>query len=116
MVTIAILMVIALIASVIWAFEKFKQEKFIATAIDKNTKSPDFITPDTQAVIDTLRQPELLKLVQYRGTIKLPDYQEISYKTKSIESFKAGSKLNYEPTPKEWEILRGIVKKLYSHL
>lgn len=116
MVTIILILLFALIGVAIWGYEKFKQDSFIAKAVDGVKIDGNFITDDSQAVIDALREPKKLKLERYTNTVILPDGQKISYVTDTPANFQKYSKLNFEPTKREWEILRGVVKKLYSTL
>lgn len=114
MVTIALIFLFAFIAVAIWGYEKFKQDKSIANAIDENATDPNFLTLNSLDVIKHLKDPRTLKLEQYSNSIILPDGQKISYVTDTMEVFKKFSTLKYEPSPKEWLVLRGIVKKLIS--
>lgn len=116
MVTIVLILLFIVIGAGIWGYEKYKEQKFIAESIDSNAPSPNFITEESQAIIDALKEPKKLKLERYTNSIILPDGQKISYVTDTLANFQKFSKLSYEPTRKEWEILRGIVKKLYSHI
>jgi hypothetical protein len=116
MVTIVLILLVAVIGVGIWGYEKYKEQSFIAASIDGNAPSPNFITEESQTVIDALKEPKKLKLERYSNCIVLPDGQKISYMTDTLVNFQKFSKLSFEPTRKEWEILRGIVKKLYSHI
>jgi len=116
MVTVVLILLVAFIGVALWGYEKYKEQSFIAACIDGNAPSPNFITEESQAVIDVLKQPQKLKLERYTKTIILPDGQKISFITDSLENFQKYSKLSFEPTRKEWEILKGIVKKLYSSI
>lgn len=116
MITIVMLLLIIFVSVVAWGLEKYKQDKFIAEAIDKNAPSPNYITPECQALIDQLKEPEKIKISRGGMYFQLPDGQKLSYAYDSMPSFQNRCDLSFEPTAKEWKILQGIVKKFYSEL
>jgi hypothetical protein len=116
MITVVLLLLFAVIGVLIWGYEKYKKQNFIAKAIDGSGVSGNFLTEEAQGLITLLKQPGQLRLERYTNTIRFPDGQRLSYRTDDFSKFKNDSNLNFEPTPTEWEVLKGVVKKLYSSL
>jgi hypothetical protein len=113
MVTLVIILALGLIGSFIYLFEKYKEEQFIAKYVDGQQVSANFITEGTQKLVDQLKEPNSLRIKRYTNTVLLPDGQELCYLYDNQEKMEERSRLNFEPTPQEWKILRGILKKLY---
>lgn len=114
MVTIVVIMLLALTGTLILGYEYYKKQSFIAKAIDGQDVTGNYITEDTKNVINMLKDPSKLRIESYMNAIRLPDQQRISYTTDTMEKFKIYSDLNFEPTPVEWQILRGVVRKMYQ--
>lgn len=117
MVTIVVILLLAVIGVIVFAYEKFKQDSYIAKAIDGVEGNSNFMTEDCQKVIDQLKARTGIKLNRYGNYLQLPDGQKVAYTAgKDLEFFQRHSHLNFEPTPTEWKILRGVITKLYSGL
>lgn len=116
MVTIVILVLALFVGTIIWGIEKYNEQKFIANAVDKNAPSPNYITPEFQALIDQLKEPGKVKHNRIRQCLILSDGQELSYHYEILTTFQNRCDLNFEPTRREWRILQGIVKKFYSEI
>lgn len=117
MVTIVVILLFAVVGVVIWGYEKFKQDSYIAKAIDGVEGNSNFMTEDCQKVIDQLKTRAGIKLNRYGNYLLLPDGQKIGFVGgKGMEIFQRYSDLKFEPTPTEWKILQGVVNKLFSDL
>jgi hypothetical protein len=116
MVTILLLLGFAVVGALIWGYEKFKQDSYIAKAIDGFDGNSNFVTEECEAVLAQLRKRVGIKFNRYGNYLLLPDGQKIGVVVGSMESFQRYSDLNFGPTPTEWKILKGVVAKLYSDL
>lgn len=114
MVSIIVLLLVFVIAAFIYLFEYYQKRQFVANYIDGQEVTGNFISVETQAVVDKLKAPGNLKIRRSTKTIILSDGQELYYEVQDLEDFIKYSKLNYEPSKVEWAILYGIVKKLVS--
>lgn len=117
MVTIVVILLLAVVGVCVWGYEKFKQDSFIAKAIDGADVNSNFLSEECQKVIDQLKKRVGIKLNRYGNYLLLPDGQKVGYVGKNtLEVFQRKSELNFEPTPTEWKVLKGVVEKLYSDL
>ena len=114
MVTLAIIVGVVCIYISMQIYDRYLKSSYIAKIVDGEKIDSNYVTPETQAVIDQLKKPSAMNIVRYTNSIKLSDGQSISYLTDSIRQFKLYSNLNYEPTETEWQILRKIVEKVYK--
>jgi len=110
--TLIILTLVLIIATFIVWYEKYQKELFIAKIIDGQKVDQKFISQECQLVIAQLIDKTNLKMRPYNSVLVLPDGQEISYRFDDFEKMKDTSELRFEPSPLEWEILRGLVKKV----
>ena len=116
MLTFIVILLLGVVFLCIWGYDKYKQENFIAKAIDGTGLNSNFITRECQEVINVLKVRTGIKLNMYGNYLLLPDGQKLSFVTGNIQLFQRYSELSFEPSPIEWKILIGIVKKLYSNL
>ncbi len=109
------LLLICLIWGLISLFEWYKKQSFIASIIDGTTVDSNHISEEFQNLVNQLKDPGKLKYRNYDNSVKLPDGQIVCTLIKEgMDIFQRKSELNFEPSKTEWEILRGIVKKLVS--
>lgn len=114
MVSIVVIFFVLVIAAFISFFEHYQKRQFVAKYVDGQEVTGNYISAETQAVVDKLKTPGELKIKRSTDTIVLPDGQELYYKASDIEDFTKHSKLSYEPNKVEWAILFGLVKKLVN--
>jgi len=112
MVTIVFIIVAAIVAVFISWYEKYQREMFIAKVVDGQKVDQKFISQECQLVIAQLRDKAQLKTRPYASLLVLPDGQELSYRFDDFVKMKETSKLRFEPSNLEWDILRGLVKKI----
>jgi len=112
MVTFFLIAIFIIIATFIIFWEGYQKQMFIAKVIDGQNVDSNFISQECQLVMAQLRDKANLKMRPYNSVLVLPDGQEISYRFDDFEKMKDTSKLRFEPTPLEWEIIRGLVKKV----
>lgn len=99
--------------SIIW-WENYQKKLFIAKVIDGQNVQQNTLSQEFQLVLAQLKDKENLKLRRYNSMLVLPDGQEICYRFDDFIKMKTESKLRFEPSDTEWEILRGLVKKVLS--
>jgi hypothetical protein len=114
MVTVVIIFFVLVIVAFITLSENYQKCQFVAKYIDGQEVTGNYISVETQAVVDKLKAPGSLKIRNSTSSIVLPDGQELYYKSQDLEDFIKHSKLNYEPNRVEWAILQGLVKKLVN--
>lgn len=112
MVSIVIIFFVLVVAGAIIYLDRYKDKKFIAEQVDGSKADSNYMTGEMQSVVMQLNDVKSLRLNKYNNRIILPDGQEVSYRTDSMEVFQTDSKLTFVPTKTEWKILVGIVKKL----
>lgn len=111
MFTLVVILIVGVIATGIWAYEKYLKAQIVAKAIDGQPGIDRIISEQTKALIEIIKKPEIIQ--NYGSHLRLPDGEYLG-KTKDFDTFKNRSRLTYEPTPLEWKVLHGVVNKIYE--
>lgn len=114
MVSVFVIILVAVVAGFISFYERYQKKMFIAKVIDGQNITSNFISQECQLVIAQLNDRANLKQTRYNSMLILPDGQELCYRFDDFAKMKDHSKLRFQPTDTEWEILRGLVKKVLS--
>lgn len=110
--TLVILMLSLFGGGIVWGIERYKKANYIAKIIDGTAVSGDYVSENCKKVLDQLLDTKTLKYSEWGNYLELPDKQKIGSVVDSMTNFKNHSELTFTPSPTEWEILKGIVKKI----
>jgi hypothetical protein len=114
MVSFVVIVFVIVIAAFVGLFEEYQRRQFVAKYVDGQKVTGNYISKETEAVVEKLKSPGELKVRHSTSTIVLPDGQELYFNSTDLGEVIKHSKLNYEPNKVEWAILIGLIKKLIN--